>query len=67
MRLAYPKNNIRIESINYRNVLNGMDTLKALALTTISGKVYFNGQVKSDFTGKAFITVFDKTQEQNTL
>lgn len=64
MRLAFPKNNIEITSINGLNT----DTLKALKNITITGAVKdMSNNIISDFNGVATITIYDKSKTMNTL
>lgn len=64
LRLAYPKNNSIILSINNLS----SDTLKALKKITLKGEIRNNSNtLLSDFNGVATITIFDKATSLSTL
>jgi hypothetical protein len=61
MRLAIPEHNIVITSINETPVSEVPDTLKAMGLVTISGRVEDSpGNLMTGFDGMVNHTVFDK-------
>jgi len=65
MRIAYPENQIRLESINGNPILpDEPDTLKALQRVNITGRVESNDQLLSNFNGVVNFNLFDKS---NTL
>ncbi len=64
LTLAYPAYRVHTDSIQ---AATG-DTLKALGKATIYGHVSDNnGNIQENFNGTAYITVFDKKQEFQTL
>lgn len=66
MQLAFPKLNASITSINGNNAL--VDTLKALGKYNFEGRITDeNGNLKTDFNGTVYPTVFDKSQTYQTL
>jgi len=68
MRLAYPEQQVTLDSINGHLLsVNNVDTLKALATVTMSGKVRNGGVVNSNFTGKAQLTIYEKPNTIMTL
>jgi len=69
MKLALPEYNVSTTKINGR-VVDGTptDTIRALQRVTIEGAITDdNGQVISNFNGKVFPTLFDKTVKLFTL
>jgi len=64
MRLAYPKANIRLTTINGKPI--GNDTLKSLQRVTLSGEVRYKNDVPN-FNGVMDIIVFDKPTPKKTL
>jgi len=68
LMLRYPELGAEITSINGKPVDEEADTLKALSVANLSGRIFTPiGQVASDFSGNATITVFDKKSEIKTL
>lgn len=68
MKLAFPRYDIGVTSINGKPVGSILDTLSALEKATLSGVILDdNGEVISSFNGKIFLTVFDKVQVRKTL
>lgn len=68
MRLALPQHTIETTEINNRAVGTGLDTLRALELITINGKVTDNqGNLLTDFNGTIYPTVYDKQSSIETL
>jgi hypothetical protein len=69
LTLAYPTDSISTDSINSIAVSSvSTDTLKALSLVTISGKVRSkNGSVLNTYNGVVYPTVYDKPQSVTTL
>ena len=67
MRLAYPKNQIRLRSIN-GNPVNATrrDTLKALQSVSITGVVESNDRVLSSFNGVVRFELLDKSNRVQT-
>lgn len=65
MRIAYPENQIRINTIN-NNTLNAdePDTLRALQHVSLTGSIESSGQVINNFNGILKFTLLDK---DNTL
>lgn len=68
-RLAMPEYRVRTDSINGNLVaLNQTDTLRALQRGIISGSVTdTSNNVLTGFSGRVFVTVFDKPQQLRTL
>lgn len=69
MKLAFPKYNVGVTSIN-GNPVGGsiLDTLSALEKATLSGVIMdANDEVMSNFNGRISLTVFDKMQHRKTL
>jgi len=68
LKLRYPKYKIDLLSLNGKLLTEQTDTLKALSEVSINGQVLdFNGNLASNFTGLATITVFDKAKNITTL
>ena len=68
VELAYPKNRIRVLTINETDVTQATDTLKALGKVTITGSVEDElGNALSTFNGIIYPTVYDKKSEIKTL
>ncbi len=69
-RLAIPEFNVGTTAINGRNIETSTtpDTLRALEKVTISGYVYDNnGTVMTDFNGRVYPTIYDKTSQLQTF
>ena len=69
-RLAIPQFNVGTSTINGRSVqsTSTVDTLRALEKVTITGFVYDNeGNVMTDFNGRVYPTIFDKTSNLQTF
>lgn len=67
-RLAFPLHNVETLSINGEDVGSFTDTINALELVTVSGRMRDRrGQLMSDFEGIVYPTVFDKSTEVSTL
>lgn len=65
MKIAYPENQIRINTINGSTLnINSPDTLKALQRVSLTGTIESSGQVISNFNGVLQFTLLDKS---NTL
>ncbi|HFC00045.1 MAG TPA: type IX secretion system sortase PorU, partial [Phaeodactylibacter sp.] len=69
MRLALPKYNISTTKINGNVVdTSSQDTIQALQKVTIEGQIEdFDGNILTDFNGKIFPTIFDKSTTVRTL
>lgn len=68
LTLAYPKNKVVTTSINGKTITSITDTLKALSLVTISGKVTDNkGNNLNNYNGILYPTVYDKAVKVYTL
>ncbi|SHJ84564.1 Por secretion system C-terminal sorting domain-containing protein [Hymenobacter daecheongensis DSM 21074] len=68
MRLAYPEQEVTLDSINGKLITaTHIDTLKALATVTMSGKVRSGGVLNSRFSGKAQLTIYEKPATVMTL
>lgn len=67
-RLAYPEHKVITTSINGIPVTAGVDTMKALQLVTVTGKMqHKNGSDMPDFNGVIFPTIYDKETTVSTL
>ena len=67
MKLALPKNNIEIKSINNYKLTN-YDTLKSLLKYTISGIITnFKGNILNNFSGTVYPIIYNQPQIVNTL
>ncbi|MBK8847558.1 MAG: type IX secretion system sortase PorU [Bacteroidetes bacterium] len=65
---AYPQYNMSITEINGKPVQAFNDTLKAMSLVTMKGKVTdLQGQLLSNYKGVAYPTIYDKSQIINNL
>jgi hypothetical protein len=68
MKLAFPRPDIRLTTINDIPVGQATDTLQALAYTKLGGEVVDeNGALIQDFNGVLTATVYDKPIERQTL
>jgi hypothetical protein len=66
--LAYPKNRIRVLTVNGTDITQATDTLKALGKVTITGWVEDElGNPMPSFNGIIYPTVYDKKSEIKTL
>ena len=67
MKLSFPELSVKLSSINNQNI-TGTDTLKALNKYVFTGNVLdTKGNIKSDFNGTLYTTVYDKPQTVSTL
>lgn len=68
MPVAFPEYAILTDSINGKSIYAAMDTLSALSLVTVKGRVVNeNGSLLSDFNGTITPTIFDKPVKMKTL
>nr|WP_196890479.1 type IX secretion system sortase PorU [Aureivirga marina] len=68
MRLAVPKPNIKITSLNGKDISQPLDSLKALSHPIFEGVVTDNsGNILSDFNGEVYATIYDKAVDKTTL
>ncbi len=68
MKMAIPKPNIRLTSINDVPITQEVDTLKALSRVKISGEVVNeSGTLLSDYNGVLSTTIYDKEIDRQTL
>ncbi|RIV22191.1 hypothetical protein DYU11_14225 [Fibrisoma montanum] len=68
MRLAYPRAQVALTQVNGRSVdKGGVDTLRALQTTELTGEIRQAGQRLNDFTGTLRLTLYDKATTQTTL
>jgi hypothetical protein len=66
--LAYPKNRIRVMTVNGTEITQATDTLKALGKVTITGRVEDElGNLMTAFNGIIYPTIYDKKSEIKTL
>lgn len=67
MRLAYPENQIRINTINDNIMdINSQDTLRALQRVSITGSIESESQLISDFNGTLKFSLLDKNTPLQT-
>jgi hypothetical protein len=68
MRLAYPDQQVTLDSINGRLITTtATDTIKALSTVTMAGKVRTGSVANTRFNGKAQLTIYEKPVIVNTL
>jgi hypothetical protein len=68
LRLSYPKYNVVTDSINGNPVtIVSSDTMKALALITISGHIAKDNAPLTNYNGVLYPTVYNKIQNVTTL
>ncbi|TCI91755.1 type IX secretion system sortase PorU [Tenacibaculum sp. M341] len=68
MRLAIPKPDVRIQSLNGNPISGPTDVLKALSKVQVEGAVTdASGNILSDYNGTIFTTFFDKPIDKTTL
>jgi hypothetical protein len=67
LQLAYPKQKVITTQIIDSKSGLPVDTIKALQEITIKGEVQSAGQTLANFNGFLFPTIFDKSQQYNTL
>jgi hypothetical protein len=67
-RLSYPLEKVTTTTINGATVQNYLDTLNALQLVTVTGRMqHRNGEAMNDFNGIIYPTVFDKSSSISTI
>jgi hypothetical protein len=68
-RLAYPEHNVSTLTVNGLSVTSTIDTLSALELVSVSGKLVSSetGADMTDFNGIIYPTVYDKETTATTL
>jgi hypothetical protein len=67
-RLSYPLENVMTATINGISVQQQMDTINALQVVTVTGRMMDrNGQPMPNFNGILYPTVFDKASTVTTL
>lgn len=68
MHLAFPKQKIRLTTLNGMPISQATDTLKALGRVTMAGEVVDEfGTLLSDYSGVLEAKVFDKNVQRRTL
>lgn len=68
LRLSYPKYEVVTDSINGSQVtISSSDTLKALALVTVTGHIADGNGLLANYNGVLYPTVFNKVQSITTL
>ncbi len=68
LMLAYPKNRIRVLTVNGTDITQATDTLKALGKVTITGMLEDElGNPMTGFNGIIYPTVYDKRSDIKTL
>ncbi|MCB4807677.1 type IX secretion system sortase PorU [Tamlana sp. 62-3] len=68
MKLAFPKPNIRLTTINDVPITQTTDTLKALSYVKLAGEVTdLSGNLLTNYNGTLATTIFDKGIERETL
>lgn len=65
IKLSYPDNIVITDSINSEAPSEAQ--IKALGLTTIKAHVEKNNTIQTDFNGKAYVTLYDKKENLQTL
>jgi len=67
LRIALPKYNVVIDSINGVSPLAQADTIKALSKVKVQAHIEdFNGNLLSNFNGTSTSTLYDKAQQMKT-
>ena len=70
MTLAYPRQTVVLDSVRRRSKAGTWvpaDTLQALALVRLHGRLQSNGAANPGFTGRAQVTIYDKPTTVMTL
>ena len=68
LTIAYPEYNVKTTFVNTDSVGNKPDTIKAFSKVTVSGYIEdINGNIKADYNGMLYPTVFDKFTQYYTL
>ncbi|MEL6811643.1 MAG: type IX secretion system sortase PorU [Bacteroidota bacterium] len=68
MRLAFPKQSVRITTLNDVPIAQSTDVLQALSRVKLGGEVLDpSGNVMSNYNGKVEVKVFDKDVQRQTL
>ncbi|WP_372937024.1 type IX secretion system sortase PorU [Seonamhaeicola sp.] len=68
MKLAFPKPNIRLTTLNDVPIGQSTDTIKALSHVKLTGEVTdISGNVLTDYNGVLSTTIYDKSIDRQTL
>ncbi|APY10546.1 peptidase C25 [Seonamhaeicola sp. S2-3] len=68
MKLAFPKPNIRLTTLNDVPIGQSTDTIKALSHVKLTGEVTdLSGNVLTDYNGVLSTTIYDKSIDRQTL
>jgi len=68
LKIAYPEHKAAITRVNGQSVEQELDTLKALSQVTMRGEIRdFNGNLKTDFDGIIYPSIYDKEVTVTTL
>ena len=68
MKLAFPKPNIRLTTINDVPIAQSTDTLKALSYVKLAGEITdISGTILNDYSGTLSTTIYDKSIDRQTL
>lgn len=68
LKIAYPEYEAALTHVNNQPIEQELDTLKALSQVTMKGEIRdFNGEVKTDFNGIIYPSVYDKEVTVTTL
>ncbi len=68
MHLAFPKQKIKLTSLNDVPIQQATDTLKALSKVKIGGQILdYNGNLQSNYNGILEAKLFDKNTQRSTL
>ncbi|MAN58350.1 MAG: peptidase C25 [Flavobacteriaceae bacterium] len=68
MRLAFPRQSVRLTTLNGVPISQATDTLKALSKVRVGGEVVNeNGQLLTDYNGVVETKIFDKNVQRQTL
>lgn len=65
---AFPRHRVKTDAITLMGTSQPADTMRALGAYTVSGHVEdVNGNLLSDFNGRAYVTIFDKPRVINLI
>ncbi|MBM3436098.1 MAG: type IX secretion system sortase PorU, partial [Bacteroidetes bacterium] len=68
LKMAYPDFEARTLTVKNKSTQMVADTLQALDLITVEGEIVHSDETRvTDFNGKVYISVFDKTTRYNTI
>jgi len=68
MTLGFPKNAVRVHTVNGRAIASGADTLSATEMVVMEGEVTdLSGNLLTNFNGRVYLSLFDKQRTITTL